>query len=181
MLTTLQTPRLTLRAFVPEDAGDVYDYAKNPNIGPPAGWPVHLTMDDSRKAVEVFIRAGNVWAVVLKETGRVIGSVGLQDDRRRTNPAARSIGYVIDERHWGRGLVPEAVSAVFRHAFEDLGVAIIGAVHYPFNTKSRRVMEKCGMRHEGTIRMATRRYDGQVFDDVCYSITRDEWLARAAQ
>ncbi len=183
MLKTLETPRVTLRAFTMDDIDEVFAYAKNPNVGPSAGWPTHLTKEDSRSAVTMFTSGeDDIWAIISKETGRLIGSVGLHRDSRRSNPAARSLGYVLDEGYWGRGLATESAAEVIRYAFEDAaGIDIVTAVHYPFNPKSGRVMQKCGMRHEGTIRMATRRYDGKVFDNVCYSITREEWLALRKQ
>lgn len=176
-MITLRTKRLILRAFEEADAPDVYAYARNEKVGPPAGWAPHLTMEDSLRFIRMTIQADDVWAVVSRESGRVVGSIGLHKDLRRNHVGARTIGYVLSEDHWGRGLMPEAVAAVMRHAFETLDVRIISAVYFPFNTKSRRVMEKCGMRYEGTLRMATQVYSGEIYDDVCLSITAEEWRA----
>lgn len=171
----IMTERLILRTFVEEDAEDVYAYAVNPKIGPPAGWPPHTDVEMSRSIVRRFIQADDVWALEDRETGRVIGSIGINQDRKRNLNTAYVIGYVLSELYWGRGLMKEAVRAVFRHAFEEMGAEILTAYHYPYNTQSRRVMEKCGMVYEGTLRMATRLYTGEIMDEACHSITKKEW------
>lgn len=175
-MKTLQTERLILRDFEESDAADVFAYAQSANVGPAAGWPPHRDEEESLRIVRMFIQAGDVWALVDRATGKVIGSLGLHQDGKRDYPHAKMIGYVLSEAYWGQGLMPEAVKAVMQHAFEDLGVQILSAMYFPFNLKSRRVMEKCGMKYEGTLRMAMRVYSGEIYDEVCFSITRDEWL-----
>jgi hypothetical protein len=79
----LQTERLVLRMFELGDTVDVYDYAQSPIVGPMAGWTPHRSIEDSRRVVHQFINHGDVWAIVEKKSGRVIGSVGLHVDSRR--------------------------------------------------------------------------------------------------
>lgn len=176
-MKTLETERLILRTFEESDAADVFAYAQNPNVGPPAGWPPHADIEESQRIIRMFIQADDCWAIVDRKTGHVIGSLGIHQDGKRNHPGARSIGYVLGEPHWGQGLMPEAVQAVLRFCFEEMGLKIISAFYFPFNTQSRRVMEKCGMKHEGTLRMCTRIFSGEIYDDVCYSITQEEWKA----
>jgi putative acetyltransferase len=59
-----------------------------------------------------------------------------------------------------------------------LNLRLLSVSHYTFNDRSRRVIEKCGFVYEGTLRQTFRRYDGAIFDEAIYSITKDEWLAR---
>lgn len=174
-MKTLQTTRLILRKWLETDLDDLYECAKNPNIGPSAGWKPHADKEESLKILKSFIEGEEVWAIVLKETGNVIGSIGLHGEKRRTNPNARMIGYVLSEDYWGRGLMTEAVKCVIRHGFEDLDLTIISIYHFPFNTRSKSVIEKAGFQYEGTLRQDFTRYDGEVFDSLCYSITKDEF------
>ena len=175
----LQTERLVLRMFDPGDTVDVFAYAQSPLVGPMAGWPPHRIIEDSRMVVDRFIRSGDVWAIVEKKSGRVIGSVGLHADRKRDVENAKMIGYALGEKFWGRGYATEAATAVLRFAFETLECPIISAYHYPHNTKSKRVIKKLGFSMEGTMRLASTLTNGCLCDDVCYSLTHDEYFARA--
>lgn len=174
-LPTLETERLILRAFRSEDAPDVFAYAQNPNVGPNAGWRPHATLSESEGIVRHFIDKGEVWAIEDRQTGTVIGSIGLHKDERRDFDGVRMLGYVLAESHWGRGLMTEAASRVLRHAFEAQHLAMVSVYHYPHNARSGRVILKCGFTLEGTLRMAGQIYDGTVVDEVCYSMTRAEY------
>lgn len=177
----LDTPRLVLRMFTPGDAADLFAYAQDPQIGPLAGWPPHQSLEESRSVVANFIRSGDVWAVVEKTSGRVIGTVGLHIDRKRDVENTRMLGYVLGARHWGRGYATEAAGAALRFAFEELGCQLVSVYHYPHNARSRRVIQKLGFVAEGTLRRASTLPGGQVADDVCYSLTREEYRAQTAQ
>ena len=73
----LQTKRLILRPWQESDAEALYKYACNPNIGPIAGWPPHTSIGNSREIIKGVLSAPETYAVVLKETGETIGSVGI--------------------------------------------------------------------------------------------------------
>lgn len=175
-MVTLETERLLLRKWQESDLEDFYEYAKNPNVGPRAGWKPHESLAESQDILNSFMEKEEVWAVVYKVNWKVIGSVGLHNDRKREVPGVKMIGYVLSENYWGLGLIPEAVTEVIRHAFEELDMDLLTIYHYPFNYQSRRVIEKCGFQYEGILRRASRIYNGQVYDDVCYSILKEEWM-----
>jgi ribosomal-protein-alanine N-acetyltransferase len=177
-MVTLETERLALRPWRPEDLDDLYEYAKNPNVGPNAGWKPHESREESAGILRKFMDQGEVWALEFRESGKVMGSVGLHADRFREGINGRMVGYVLSEDCWGRGLMTEAVRRVVRYAFEEMGLDILSVYHYPHNMRSRRVIEKCGFHHEGALRMTGKIYDGTVRDSVCYSITRDEYFLR---
>ncbi|MEA4998990.1 MAG: GNAT family protein [Candidatus Limiplasma sp.] len=177
----LQTERLVLRMFDLNDTVDVFAYAQSPEVGPMAGWAPHKTMEDSRRVVQLFIDRGEVWAIVEKRSGRVIGSIGLHADAKRDAPGVRMLGYVLGEPYWGQGYATEAALAVLRFAFEELACPIVSVYHFPKNARSKRVIKKLGFAPEGVLRMATSLPDGTVLDDVCYSMTREEFLAQQAK
>ena len=52
---------------------------------------------------------------------------------------------------------------------------VLSVIHYTFNTRSKRVIEKCGFKYEGTIRNAKELYDGRIVDEACYSILKEEY------
>ncbi len=174
-MKTLETDRLILRKYTENDLDDLFEFAKSPNVGPNAGWPPHKTKEDSEKILKMFIEKDEVWAIVEKKSNKVIGSFGLHKDQKREIPNVKMIGYVLSEKYWGNGYVPEATKRVLDYAFNELDLDIISVYHYPFNTQSKRVIEKCGFKFEGILRMASILPDGKIVDDVCYSITKEEY------
>lgn len=172
----LETPRLILRDWTEDDAEDLYRYAADPEVGPAAGWKPHENVEESRKIAEMFIREGDVWALEEKASGRVIGSLGLHKDEKRPGvPGVKMVGYVLAKDSWGQGRMTEAVKEVMRYAFEEEGLRMLTVYHFPWNDRSRRVIEKCGFRKEGSLRESFVRFDGTLMDEVCYSLTAEEW------
>ena len=174
---TLETERLTLRQWTMDDADDMFAYAKSPKVGPAAGWKPHESRAESAEMLRGWLQSPGVWAVEEKASGRVIGSIGLHRDDLRSNPQARMIGYVLREESWGRGYMPEAVRRLTAFAFEALCMDVISIWHFEFNDRSRRVIEKCGFRYEGTLRRASSIFDGSVHDALVYSMLREEYFA----
>lgn len=180
----IETERLLLRPWRLEDAADMYAYAKNPNVGPNAGWKPHESVEESKAILESWIHSDeeeDIWAIVPKETGRVCGSIGLHQDGRRPGvPNCRELGYVLGQEQWGKGYMTEAAKAVLRYGFAELGLELIAVRHYLHNQRSRRVIEKCGFHYEGTMRQYSRRYDGTLLDGCFYSMTAQEFQALQA-
>ena len=176
MRAPIFTSRLVLRPFEERDLNDFYEYAKDPLTGPMAGWKPHESLEESRGILESFRRDETVWAIEHLEEKKLIGSAGLHRDGKRTVENVRMLGYALSRDYWGRGLMPEAAGALMAYGFEKLGLRLISVYHYPFNGQSRRVIEKLGFRYEGTMRLASLLPDGTVTDDVCYSITKEEFM-----
>ncbi len=151
----LQTKRLVLRAWQESDAESLYKYARNPNIGPIAGWPPHTSVENSREIIKTVLSAPETYAVVLKETGEAVGSIGLMTAKSEINSATMAddeceIGYWIGELYWGQGLIPEAVDELLRYAFENLQMSAVWCGYFDGNEKSKRVQEKCGFTYSHT-------------------------------
>lgn len=174
-MKTLETNRLILRSFVEEDLDDLFEYAQSPNVGPNAGWPPHKTKEDSLKILKMFIEQDEVWAIVEKKSNKVIGSYGLHSDTKRNNDKSKMIGYVLSDKFWGNGYVPEATKRVLEYAFDELDLNIISVYHFPFNERSKRVIEKSGFKFEGVLRLASTLPNGEIVDHVCYSMTKEEF------
>lgn len=176
---TIETERLIIRGFKESDLSDFNEYAKNPNVGPNAGWPAHKSLEESNKILhEYFMKEDNedeVSAIVYKETGKVIGSIGLEADEVRTAPDSWVLGYVLSEDYWGRGLMTEAVKAVLEYVFEDKGAEIVNVAHFDFNIRSKRVIEKCGFKYEGTLRRFKKLFDGRIVNECFYSMLKSEY------
>ena len=140
----LQTKRLILRHWSENDAGELYKYASDPEVGPPAGWPPHTSAQNSREIIRTVLSAPETYAVCLKENGKPIGSIGLHRNDLAEKDDEYELGYWIGKPFWGQGLIPEASRELLRYAFEDLGMNRIWCGYYDGNEKSRRVQEKLG-------------------------------------
>ena len=172
----IETERLRLRRWTTEDAEALYACARNPNVGPHAGWKPHEMVEESRRIIDTLFRPPHdVWAITLKESGEIIGSVGLEPDKRRPGVNGKELGYWLAEPYWGRGFMTEAAQATVEYAFAKLSLDILAVCTDPKNTRSQRTIEKCGFVYEGTERRTYRTYTGVVRDSKCYSILREEW------
>ena len=147
---TLFTNRLILRPWSENDAEDLYKYACDPEIGPPAGWMPHTSVEYSREIIRDVLSAPETYAVCLKEDERPIGSIGFHRADLAELDDEYELGYWIGKPFWGRGLIPEASREMLRHAFEELGMRRIWCGYYDGNEKSRRVQEKLGFVYHHT-------------------------------
>ena len=144
----LETDRLILRPWVEDDAEELYKYAKDPDVGPMAGWPVHTSVENSREIIRSVLSAPETYAVCLNETGKPVGSIGLHRNDLATQDDEYELGYWLGKPYWGQGLIPEASREVLRYAFEDLGMNRIWCGYYDGNEKSRRVQVKLGFEYQ---------------------------------
>ena len=176
----LETPRLTLRPFLDRDAEDVYAYAKDPRVGPAAGWPPHTSVENSLEIIRTVFSAPNVFALVDKQSAAVIGSAGFVGRHRTEMPGPdEELGYALSPQFWGRGLMSEAARELIRFGFEDLGLHTIWCNHYDGNERSRRVIEACGFCHQFSQEEAVELM-GERRMTHYYALSREEWAARQA-
>ena len=144
----LETDHLILRPWVEDDAEELYKYAKDPDVGPMAGWPAHTSVENSREIIRSVLSAPETYAVCLKETGKPIGSIGLHRSDLAEAEDEYELGYWIGKPYWGQGLIPEASREILRYSFEDLGMNRIWCGYYDGNEKSRRVQVKLGFEYQ---------------------------------
>ena len=138
----LETKRLFLRPWKESDYESLYQYAKNPDVGPIAGWPPHQSLEESRDVIKNVFCGQECYAVCLKADNIAIGCIerklnGHTDMTERDDEC--ELGYWIGKKFWGQGKIPEASAELIRHGFEDLNMKIIWCGYYDGNEKSRRV------------------------------------------
>lgn len=151
----LETERLRLRATTLDDADAVFDYASDPEVTEFMIFPRHESIQDSidflNSNVMFFARKESIgFAIVLKETGELIGTCSyhhIAPEHHRVE-----IGYVLRRAYWDKGYMSEVVRELIRFAFEVIGMHRVEAYCNVLNERSARVMERCGMSHEGTFR-----------------------------
>jgi RimJ/RimL family protein N-acetyltransferase len=176
MAQPIQTSRLLLRAWRPEDLPEYSRINSDPEVMRYLGGP--LTSDETHAQVERFQRHWATWgygrwAVEHLADGRLIGFVGLSN--HPWYPDEVEIAWRLDRAYWGRGLATEGAAAVLRHAFEELGLDSLISFADRDNVASWRVMEKSGLR----LRSEEIRMDddtGEPLPIVVYAISREEWL-----
>ena len=173
----LETKRLLLRPWEEADAEECYRYAKDPRVGPAAGWPPHKDVDETRRVIRELLMRPEIYAIVLKETGLPIGSIGLHHNDLASKEDEAELGYWIGVPYWGRGLVPEAAREMLRHAFEDLGLARVWCGYYDGNEKSKRVQEKLGFTHQWTTEDVPVTQMGETRRGHVNLLTKAEWLS----
>lgn len=176
----LETERLLLRGWLLDDLDDLYEYAQNMDVGVMQGWKPHESKEESLIALNSFIVNDESWAIVLRENNKVIGSIKTSPDENRGRYYAKYVSYVLSADYWGKGYMTEALNRIIKYVFEELNIDLLSAFHYPHNTRSKRVLERCGFQYETTIQQGQKIYDGQVFDTVCYSIFAVDYFKRVS-
>lgn len=178
---TFETERLILRPWLESDAADLYEYAKDPRVGPAAGWPIHTSVENSRDIIRHALSAPETYAVVLKENGRAVGSIGLKigDASDLGIPHSEAeFGYWIGVPYWGQGLIPEAARELLRYAFAELRLDCVWCGYYDGNDKSKRVQEKCGFAYRYTRENVYVSLIDETKTEHISCITKQQWLEK---
>lgn len=171
----LETERLILRMWTKKDAPELFAYASDPDVGPNAGWKPHANVGESRMIIDQLFRRNMTWAIVEKETGKIVGSIGFEEDRYRPHISSKEMGYSLARDRWGRGYMTEAAMRLIKYGFEEMKLDVLMIRTSETNLRSQRVIEKCGFTYEGTLRRAYRMYDNQLREVRCYSMLKEEY------
>ncbi|MBU5484991.1 GNAT family N-acetyltransferase [Clostridium sp. MSJ-11] len=175
----LETERLILRPFRKEDARDAYDnWTSDSDVTKYLTWTIHEDIEVTKKVLEIWIDEyiayeNYNWGIELKERGSIIGSICLMNINNYKENC--EIGYCISKDYWNRGITTEAFSRVIKFAFEEVGFERITGRHHINNLASGKVMEKCGLKYEGTLRKITKNNTGLLVDCKYYSILKEEF------
>lgn len=174
----LETDRLILRRFAREDSDAVYkNWASDPEVAKYLTWQVHSNEKVSKQAVKSWLKQYSDdnyyhWAIVLKDNSdEPIGGIDvvlINEDVSMVH-----IGYCIGRNWWHQGITSEALKAVMDYLFDVVNVNRIESRHDTRNPNSGKVMQKCGMKYEGTLRSADRNNQG-VCDVSYYALLKSE-------
>ena len=164
---TIETDRLILRKARPEDAQFMFNnWASDDEVTKYLMWQSHKSLIDNYKRPYYYD-----WLIELKELGEPIGSIGVVELKENVN--AVHIGYCIGKKWWHKGITSEALSSLIDFFFNKVGAERIESRHDPRNVNSGKVMQKCGMKYEGTFRKADINNQG-VCDAAYYAILKSE-------
>ncbi len=168
---TITTQRLILRQFTLDDIDAVYkNYGSDEKVNRYISFAPCFSKESTQQFIQMHIKqyASNPafygWAITVH--GEVIGSVGLfnVDDADQCE-----LGYSLGSRWWNQGYTTEAAQAVLDYAFHELNAHRVYASHHIDNIASEKVLQKIGMKYEGTMREAQKNADGTYSDLKLYA------------
>jgi [ribosomal protein S5]-alanine N-acetyltransferase len=174
----LLTPHLLLRPFNKKDAYEVSQLAGDPAISQftlDIPYPYdQATAHNWIQGLAISSDEGTeiIYAITLRDGGILLGAIGLMKIDAG-NERAR-IGYWIGLPYWNKGYATEALASILCYGFSVKGLNRINAYFMTENRASGRVLEKCGMRYEGTLRQHIRKGDRYI-DIAVYGILRQDY------
>lgn len=174
----IETDRLILRRYVIEDADAMYkNWASDSEVTKFLTWQPHSSVEVSRSIIEDWLKEYSdekyyQWAIVLKANGNEpIGDICVV--HMKEDISMVHIGYCLGRAWWRREIMSEALKAVMDFMFDTVEVNRVESRHDPMNPNSGKVMQKCGMKYEGTLRSADRNNQG-ICDACYYALLRSE-------
>ena len=173
----IETERLILRGPKQSDLQAIYDVHTDPDVMRYYGVPLYDSLDKAQRDFDwmnklVAEKTGFRPVITLKDDDVYIGDVGFDNYVKKSN--RMELGYILAKKHWGKGLMTEAIRAVLEYGFMEMELNRVQALVDPRNVGSRRVLEKNGFKYEGTLREYEFEIDGYV-DLEMYSILKREF------
>ena len=173
----IQTDRLLIREFTQNDIDDIFEYASIPEVTKFLPWETHKSIVDTNDFLEMsknmFMISDNIdWAIELKSEKKVVGGIAIRKWNDENHCA--DIGYVLSKKYWNQGIITEALKAVIKFGFEELKANRVEAHCDENNIGSYKVMEKTGMKYEGTLREKIN-FKGKYVNMKFYSILKSEF------
>lgn len=162
---TLETPRLVLRRFTPEDAPAMYaNWASDPEVTKYLTWAPHTSPEVTAGLINLWCQQYQhpnhyQWCITLKGEDKAIGAISVVKEQEVISCA--EVGYCLGRKWWHQGIMSEALQAVLSCLFDD-GFLRVEAGHDVNNPHSGGVMKKCGMQFEGIHRHGGRNNQGLV-------------------
>ena len=167
----LETKRLIIRPIDMNDASDIYEYAKNPNVGLSAGFSAHKSIEETKSIIDTILKIDS-YAIVLKEINKVIGTISLQ----KKLEDIYEIGYSLGETYWNNGYMSEAVKEMVKYAFTKLNAYEIDSGCFPTNIASEKVLLNNSFRYLGIQEKGFLDYNNVYRDCKRFRILRDDYM-----
>src|SRR5262245_52442826 len=173
-MTTVETERLVLRPWVEGDCKDLERLLADPAVrGGPSCPPDRIVRLAEHSLRQWRVKGFGPWAAIEKATGCWMGRIGLDELEDWPDVHKIEVGFELHAAWWGRGLATEGTLAALRFGFKEHRLERIISVTAAAHGAARRVMQKAGLRHEGT-----RYWMNPEVPVVCYAIDRIAWEAR---
>ncbi|USS90477.1 GNAT family N-acetyltransferase [Fructilactobacillus carniphilus] len=174
----LTSERLILRPLQESDTAMMfYNWASDPRVTKYLTWPAHESIEMTKESLKIrqpWYQQPDYydWGIVLKENGELIGTVSVVNQDQHVK--LMEFGFCIGHDWWGNGYTPEAVKLVIAYLFQNSDVNRIEIIHDRRNVNSGKVIKKCGLTYEGTLRQRGLNTSG-VCDEAIYSLLREDY------
>ena len=189
----IETKNTILRPVGINDIYDIYEYAKDEETGPRAGWPPHKNIETTRAIVEGWLSPDcdeEILAIHHKGDNKVIGTVGIvclserfKDDRNtyvkelvESGKLTYEIGTTISKQYWGRGVTTETLKATIDYIFDQKKADVIIVCHYAENVGSKKVQEKNKLREVFSYEREKPWFNTNCTTMIVREMTREEWI-----
>lgn len=176
--TRIETERLILRKFTLTDAEAAFrNWMGDGSVTEFLRWKPHRDVEETRDTLRRWTKlyadpSFYQWAIELKEIGEAVGTISVVGQDEKISSV--HIGYCIGREWWHKGITCEAFAAIIPFLFTEVKAQRIESQHDPNNPNSGKVMKKCGLKYEGTLRKADWSNKG-IVDACMYSLLREEW------
>lgn len=174
----LETQRLILRQFIPQDLKAMFtNWCSDPRVTEFLRWPAHKDISVTEAVLNQWLESyGDTafyqWAITLKETDEPIGTISVVGRNERTDTV--HIGYCVGHKWWNCGYTSEAFQRIIPFLFDEVKAQRIESQHDPNNPNSGKVMRKCGLQYEGTLRKADWSNKG-IVDACMYALLKEDY------
>ena len=162
------------------DANDIFEYACDREVARYVSWEFHRSIADSIRFLRIILHNYTVgepspWGIVFKQNNKLIGTIGFHN--RSIEHARAEIGYALSSDFWNNGIMTEALNEVMHFGFGVMNLNRVEAKCVAENTASEKVIIKCGMTYEGTLREYHKKQD--IYQNLkTYSLLRSQYLLK---
>lgn len=171
----LETERLLLRRLTEADIDELFALHNDPEVMRFLTGGEAISRDEIVQDYRDRFAGFGYWAGIAREGGAFLGWFALHPTPERA-PDEYELGYRLHRAAWGRGYATEGSRALIAKGFAEWGARRVWAETMAVNLPSRRVMEKCGLRHVRTFHLAwDDPLPGTELGEVEYALTRAEW------
>lgn len=177
-MVIIETSRLILRPWNENDLLDFHEFMSDERVGKCAGTSVITDIEISKECINSYIKHNLSYAIVLKCSNKVIGSIGMDviaPDDSIADLNQRYIGYTIHPNYWGCGYATEATQLLIKYLFESCDLDLVWTSHYDFNARSKKVIDKCGFTYEFSREKTLKAMGDKCVNELFYKITKGEF------
>ena len=175
----IETPRLILRQFTMNDTDAAFrNWESDDKVTEYLRWTTMHSISETENVMREWVdnyadKSFYQWAIVPKDLGEPIGTISVVGMDEKTEKV--HIGYCIGSKWWKQGYTSEAFSAIIPFFFQTVKVNRIESQHDPNNPNSGKVMKKCGLKYEGTLKKADWNNKG-IVDACMYGLVADDYF-----